>query len=103
MKGNNMNGQSLKLTRPKGCLAIYPEILNGRSIRVVILGDPEGLLYLAEVLRQLATADQKTLSIPDGARFHLHLHPEGQMVEHSVEVELCRADAKGTGEVPSFF
>ena len=33
---------------------------------------------------------------------NIHIHPEYQLGEHSCELEIFRADAKGTGEFPDF-
>ena len=86
--------------KPKGKLAIYPEIRDGRELRIVILGDSDGLTYLSDVLRHYASLDVNARNIPDGAREHTHWVPGNHMVEHSVRVEICRAEAKGTGDLP---
>jgi len=85
-----------------GKINIFPRIDDGRFADVVIIGDPEGLRYLAKLLNWLADSDQNQNDDPIGARFHTHLHFNEQLGEHSCEVELCRADAKGTGEYPDF-
>ena len=33
---------------------------------------------------------------------NLCIYPEFQLGDHSREVEICRADAKGTGELPDY-
>ena len=93
--------KSPKLPKKQGKIDIYPEIENGR-VSVTIIGTPEGLKYLARLLDFLADFDQERSDAPDDTREHTHLHAGCQLGEHSCEVELCRADAKGTGELPSF-
>ncbi len=86
----------------EGNICIYPEINEGRFVNVNIIGDPEGLRYLAKLLNYIAGIDQDENNDPIGEREHIHIHPEMQLDEHSCEVEICRADAKGTGEFPDF-
>ncbi len=86
----------------KGKLDIYPEIIDGNQIKVTIIGDPKGLISLAELLRTLALFDQNKNDDPIGEREHVHLRSNLQLGYHSCEVELCRADAKGTGQLPEF-
>ncbi len=71
-------------------------------LRVEIWGDPEGLRYFAAVLNWLADFDQAKNSDPTGTREHLHLMPGEQIDTWSCYVDVCRADAKGTGELPEF-
>lgn len=85
-----------------GKIDIYPQIVNADQAVVTIMGDPEGLRYLARLLNWMADFDQGLNSAPDGTREHIHLHREEQLGNFSCEVELCRADAKGTGELPDF-
>ena len=86
----------------KGNIDIFPEIHEGNLVTVSIIGDPEGLKYLSEILSYLAGFDQNGNDAPVGSREHTHLHAEYQLGTHSCEVEICRADAKGTGELPEF-
>jgi hypothetical protein len=86
----------------KGKLDIIPDIIEGRWLTVSIIGDPDGLRYLATLLNWLADVDQEQVNMPDGEREHIHLHSETQLGRRSCEVELCRADAKGTGKLPDF-
>ena len=86
----------------KGRLEIYPQVCDGDSLSVTIMGDPDGLRYLSDVLKVLADYDQDSDSSPVGARVHAHLHRQYQLGGHSRDVEVCRADAKGTGELPDF-
>lgn len=74
---------------------------------VFIGGDPAGLRSLAKLLIWLASADQeKHPTMPDGEREHVHLYARDsaesyfQLTQFSVLTELCRLDAKGTGEFP---
>jgi len=73
---------------------------------ILIGGDPEGLRALAGLLAWLASVDQNSLTgMPEGERFHVHLHArdaEGfnSLTWFSEETEVCRLDAKGTGELP---
>lgn len=85
-----------------GNIDIFPEIHDGRIVTISIVGDPKGLKYLAEVLNYIADFDQEENEDPEGSREHLHLHPDEQLGWHSCEVEICRADAKGIGELPKF-
>ena len=74
---------------------------------ILIAGDPDGLRSLARLLTWLADVDQESLpTMPNGERCHVHLHA-GEPVESfnsltafSEQTELCRLDAKGTGEFP---
>jgi hypothetical protein len=79
------------------------EISKNRS-GVFIGGDPQGLRSLAKILVWLADVDQETHpSMPDGEREHTHLAcgpAYSQLSQFSVTTELCRLDAKGTGEFP---
>lgn len=91
------------MRKKKKYLEIYPEILYGNRIKITIVGNPKGLLHLAGLLTELANVDQeKVEDLPVGDREHSHLYPSGQLNEHSCEVELCRADAKGSGEYPEY-
>ena len=86
----------------EGNICIYPEIYEGRFANVIIVGDPDGLRYLAKLLNHIADIDQDKNDDPIGERAHIHIHPEFQLGDHSCEVEICRADAKGTGELPDY-
>ena len=75
---------------------------------VFIGGDPNGLRSLARLLVWLADADQESHStMPDGEREHVHIYPQRaggpheSLTRFSVDTELCRLDAKGTGEFPT--
>jgi hypothetical protein len=76
---------------------------------VFIGGDPKGFRSLARLLIWLADVDQESLSAqPDGERCHIHLHAndtEGfnSLTPFSNETEICRLDAKGTGEFPGYY
>ncbi|MHC4172631.1 MAG: Imm32 family immunity protein [Planctomycetota bacterium] len=85
-----------------GNIDIYPKIEEGHFVSVTIIGDPKGLKYLAEFLNWLADRDQEENETPAGSREHIHLHANKQLGAHSCEVEICRADAKGTGRLPEF-
>jgi hypothetical protein len=85
-----------------GNINIYPEIVEGNIVTISIVGDPRGLQYLAELLNYLADFDLEKSPIQVGDREHIHLHAKEQLGAHSCEVEICRADAKGTGELPEF-
>ena len=85
----------------------YPDVTGNVEIStgdhgIFVGGDPEGLRSLASLLSWLADRDQNTIpNMPDGERDHTHLHPGCQLSNNSVETEICRLDAKGTGELPS--
>jgi hypothetical protein len=71
---------------------------------VFIGGDPQGLRSLAKLLNWLADQDQESHpNMPDGEREHVHLYngppPLNQLTPNSVATEICRLDAKGTGEL----
>ncbi len=85
-----------------GNIDIFTDIIDGRFLSITILGDPQGLRYLADLLNWLADFDQGKNNDPIGTREHIHLHAKEQLGSHSCEVEICRADAKGTGELPEF-
>jgi hypothetical protein len=90
----------------KGRLWVIPSIELGHEARVWVGGDPEGLRSLAANLAYLAGVDQEAVGVPRGERDHIHLSPKrrfsdfGELGTFSCEVELCRADASGTGEIP---
>jgi len=92
----------MKLPKKKGHLDIYPEIHYGNTPSVTIIGDPDGLRHLANLLHAVADENQGKTSAPEGTREHIHIHPEQHLGEHSCEVEICRADEKGTGDLPDF-
>jgi len=78
----------------------HVEISHGKN-GIFIGGDPIGLRSLAKLLNFLADVDQETIPyMPDGGRVHTHLSPGGQLSKNSVKTEICRLDAKGTGEFP---
>ena len=76
--------------------------LNGEVVKwneVLIHGDPEGLKSFAQLLLNLADLDQnKLITLPDGAREHIHLIPNADLSKSSVEVIVGRLNAKGSGE-----
>jgi len=85
-----------------GNIDIYPEIHQGNIVTISIVGDPIGLKYLAELLNYVADFNQEKSKEPYGSREHIHLHPNEQLGKHSCEVEICRADAKGSSELLEF-
>ena len=90
----------------------YPKIVGNLEISsdrngVFIGGDPSGLLSLAKLLEWIANTNQDRLeNIPIGAHFHIHLYHDktieafNSLNEFSKETQICRLDAKGTGEFP---
>ena len=76
---------------------------------IFIGGDPKGLRSLARLLAWLADTDQESLSTqPEGERCHVHLHANdvrgfNSLTRFSNETEICRLDAKGTGEFPEYY
>jgi hypothetical protein len=86
-----------------GRLWVIPDV-DDAEMRVWIGGDPEGLRSFGELLIQLAEADQEARQVPRGEHEHDHLFPKrdfglsGQLGAGSCPVEVCRADASGTGE-----
>ncbi|MCK5563631.1 MAG: hypothetical protein KAJ07_00150 [Planctomycetes bacterium] len=86
----------------KGKLEIQLQVHDGAFPEIDIIGDPEGLQYLASLLNWLAGVDQCENDDPVGTREHIHLHRNCQLGDCSCEVVLTRADAKGTGELPDF-
>ena len=93
---------NLKLPENKGKLDIYSKTHEDNIQEVIIIGNPDGLRYLSGLLKALADYDQDSRDLPKGEREHVHLHRNCQLGKHSCEVEVCRADAKGTGELPEF-
>ncbi len=73
---------------------------------IFIGGDPDGLRSLAKLLCWIADFDQEKSPFPDGDRHHVHLHRyvseefTGSLKQFSEETELCRLDAKGSGDFP---
>ena len=92
----------VKYPEKKGNIDIFPQIQEGNAISITIIGDPDGLRYMSSLLLKLADYDQEISQAPSGSREHIHLHPGNQLGNHSSEVEICRADAKGTKELPEF-
>lgn len=84
----------------------WPEIEGNIEISVgprgvFIGGDPQGLKSLADTLLWLAYLNQAAaLELSDETREHRHLHPGVHLSRNSQETEVCRLDAKGTGELP---
>lgn len=93
---------NLRLPENKGKLDIFLKNDEDNVPEIMIIGDPEGLHYLSELLKVLADYDQNSRDLPIGEREHVHIHANCQLGKHSCEVEVCRADAKGTGELPEF-
>jgi hypothetical protein len=72
--------------------------------KIVITGDPEGLKSLAAMLIWLANVKQELIKeMPNGYREHIHLSPGIHISHDSSETEICRLDAKGTGEFPKTY
>jgi hypothetical protein len=74
---------------------------------ILIAGDPAALRSLAELITWLANLDQESRSgVPKGERCHVHLYscdlPEfgKALTRFSEDAEICRLDAKGTGDFP---
>ncbi len=68
---------------------------------IFIGGDPQGLKSLADTLLWLAYLNQAaSLELSNEIRGHRHLHPSVHLSRNSTETEICRLDAKGTGEFP---
>jgi hypothetical protein len=68
---------------------------------IFIGGDPKGLRSLAKLLVFLANVKQELHpNMPDGEREHVHLQVGQHLTQFSVATEICRLDAKGTGESP---
>ncbi len=91
------------LPKNHGKLSICSTNLNGHGVLVSMVGDSNGLRYLAKVLEYMADVTIAKQDMPDGARAHIPLHPGLQLIPHSCEVQICRAEAKGTGEMPDGF
>ena len=86
----------------KGKLEIFHHVINETSQKIVVIGDPEGLGSLSKLIKYLADWDQNLSGMPIGEREHIHLDPGFALGQHSCSVEICRADAKGTGKYPAF-
>ena len=89
----------------RGSLWFIPEIDDENEVSVNIVGDPEGLRYLAESAAYLADFDQEARGLPAGEHAHLHLQPWrssgrfGDLGSRSCPVTVWRADASKTGEI----
>ena len=88
---------------PDGLVAITVDGEAGKRGQVSITGDRKGLAYLAKLLKYMAKTDVEQRQMPDGARAHIPLRPGVQLIASSCDVEICRAEAKGTGELPPDF
>jgi hypothetical protein len=65
---------------------------------ILIHGNPEGLRSLATLLIKLADTNQNDdVTLPIGAREHIHLRPKLELSNSSEPVIVGRLDAKGTG------
>ena len=85
-------------------ISIVPDPHDAWPQSVFIGGDPEGLRSLAEMLLWLAELDQDTaLEVSNETREHIHLTPNVVLSRNSVPAEVCRLDAKETGEFPTTF
>lgn len=83
-------------------ISIVPDDVFGQG--VFIGGDPGGLRSLAEMLLGLAELDQDAaLKASPEIREHIHLRPHARLSGNSAPTELCRLDAKITGEFPTDF
>jgi hypothetical protein len=97
--GNKAMAKSSQKSKQK-VINIHPSVYYGNTIVVHIDGTPGGLRYLANMLIKLADHDQENdTNLPTGEREHIHLSPDSILGDHSCQVEICRADAKGTGEL----
>jgi hypothetical protein len=72
---------------------------------VWIAGDPIALRSLAKLIVWLADVNQESQrGIPVGERIHVHLYPNdpgfNSLTGFSENTEICRLDAKGTGQFP---
>ena len=82
------------------------EISTNKDGGVIIIGNPSGLKSLARIVKEIADYDQeKDKGLPVGERTHVHLNPKlhkdyNGTTAFSVSTEICRLDAKGTGEYP---
>jgi hypothetical protein len=91
------------LPESRGLLSITSESSNGGQPFVRITGDSEGLLYLSQLLHYMSKVDVEKQDMPRGARAHVPLRPRYHLLEGSCEIEVCRAEAKETGELPADF
>ncbi len=66
---------------------------------ILIHGDSVGLKSLAKLLNRIADLNQNEITeLPIGAREHIHLSPNVELSNSSVEVIIGRLDAKRTSE-----
>lgn len=85
-------------------ISIVPDPHDVFPQSVFIGGAPEGLRSLAEMLLWLAELDQDVaLEVSNEIREHIHLTPNVVLSRNSVPAEVCRLDAKETGEFPNTF
>lgn len=71
---------------------------------ILIHGDPEGLISFANMILEIANANQELIDIlPDGARIHNTLSPSIDLSSNSITTTIGRLDAKGTGKYYSKF
>jgi hypothetical protein len=76
---------------------------------ILIAGDPAALRSLAKLITWLANIDQESRTgVPVGERCHVHLYPRDKpepfgdsLTRFSENTEICRFDAKGTGDFPA--
>ena len=75
-----------------GNINIYPGIIDASQVEITIIGDKEGLRYLASLLNWMA--DLESDFDHNGIREHIHLHRETQLGDFSCEVVIYREDKK---------
>ena len=66
---------------------------------ILIHGDPEGLKSFANLLLEIANANQELIdTLPTNARIHNTLNPSIDLSSNSITTTIGRLDAKGTGK-----
>jgi hypothetical protein len=89
----------------RGRIWVVPEFEDASRLQLNIIGDPEGLQYLADSFAYLARFEQEAKGQPSGTRAHLHFYPKrpgvslGELGAPSCPVHVWRADAAHTGEI----
>jgi len=93
-------GEVYRIASNPGTLFLF-SYGRGKGKTVSICGDPEGLRFLAQLLKDVADVDQT--QIPDincpqgiGTHYHVYKH-DGHVHSKSNDILVGRLDGKGTG------
>jgi len=100
LKDMTKEGEGYFVAPNSGTLFLFP-YGRGKGKTIEILGDPEGLRFLAKLLNDIADVDQTKIpdiNCPVGTGSHYHIYREdGHLHPKSNELVVGRLDGKLTG------